>query len=150
MLLLLIKQRIWTVPAALPAFSNCRLAAKSFSEVQRNPSNQHLFCDTLKLTPCPWHLALHSPALRKDALRHNPLKQICSNKRSVRKNIREALRDKLLIPFQVKTEIADDPFSLSDRNSFVCFVCDLRSGEKKSSTGTCSLLLLQTLFSTFS
>lgn len=49
----------------------------------------------------------------------------------MRRNIREALRDRLLIPFQVKTEITDDPFSLSDRNSFVCFVCDLRSGEKK-------------------
>lgn len=31
----------------------------------------------LTLTPCPLHLLLHSSALRKDALRHSPLKQIC-------------------------------------------------------------------------
>lgn len=31
----------------------------------------------VKLTPCPLHLLLHSSALRKEALRHSPLKQIC-------------------------------------------------------------------------
>lgn len=37
----------------------------------------------LPLTPCPWHLAWHSSALRKDALRHSPLKQIFERKKGV-------------------------------------------------------------------
>lgn len=39
----------------------------------KQPENFKLHA--LPLTPCPWHLAWHSSALRNDALRHSPLKQ---------------------------------------------------------------------------
>lgn len=46
----------------------------------KQPGNIKLH--VLPLTPCPWHLAWHSSALRKDALRHSPLKQIFERERT--------------------------------------------------------------------